>query len=523
MVSNLVTDKMEKQFVEEDEVVMVQEYYRKLKPNGQPDEKEQEKARVFVMTFNHIYTFKDGQRSRLYKIKDVGAILVSTQNQQDFMLFFEKYDDLHASCKNRKDLLDLLKLRYNNVNRNITLRVYGVTVAQMATYMKTNSSQNKRAGVYDLPEDSQRLLQDEIKGEEEYNASLRRAKGDVNQAAFEAKDVFGNAHESTTDMMFGEDGEGNGMKAFTMDEENDFGRQSVLVGFRSNKKEVKYEDFKLLMMLGRGTFGKVFLAELQPTKALYAIKAIRKDVLIEYNQVQNTKLEKDILFSCDHPFLVGMDYLFQSPQRLYFVMPFIKGGELYKIFKSQKRLSEDVVKFYAAQICMAVGYLHSKGIMHRDLKLENILVDNTGYLKIIDYGLAKTLGENQTSKTFCGTPEYLAPEMVMHQGHDFGVDWWALGILIYEMLIGVTPFYNKERKLLLLKIRQSKVVFPDKRKYKIEYSDEFVDLVLKLLNKDKKERLGSAGDAEEILKHPFFASLDLEALYNCTMEPPLKM
>lgn len=204
-------------------------------------------------------------------------------------------------------------------------------------------------------------------------------------------------------------------------------------------------------------------------------------------------------------------------------MPFIKGGELYKIFKSQKRLSEDVVRFYAAQICMAVGYLHSKGIMHRDLKLENILVDEQGYLKIIDYGLAKTLTGDQTSKTFCGTPEYLAPEMVLHQGHDFAVDWWALGILIYEMLIGVTPFYNKERKLLLLKIRQSKVVFPDKRKYKIDYSDEFVDLVLKLLNKDKKERLGSSGDSEEILKHPFFSSLDMDALFDGTLTPPLKM
>lgn len=105
-------------------------------------------------------------------------------------------------------------------------------------------------------------------------------------------------------------------------------------------------------------------------------------------------MEKDILFSCDHPFLVGMDYLFQSPTRLYFVMPFIKGGELYRIFKSYKRFSEDVVRFYAAQIALAVGYLHGKGIMHRDLKLENILVDESGYLKIIDYGLAKTLGEN---------------------------------------------------------------------------------------------------------------------------------
>lgn len=171
-------------------------------------------------------------------------------------------------------------------------------------------------------------------------------------------------------------------------------RTSVLIAVRSQKRQVRYEDFKLVMLLGRGTFGKVYLAELNPSKQLYAIKAIRKDVLIEYNQVQNTQLEKDILFTCDHPNLVGMDYLFQSATRLYFVMPFIKGGELYKVFKSRKRFAEDVVRFYAAQIALAVGYLHSKGIMHRDLKLENVLVDENGYLKIIDYGLAKTLKES---------------------------------------------------------------------------------------------------------------------------------
>ena len=204
-------------------------------------------------------------------------------------------------------------------------------------------------------------------------------------------------------------------------------------------------------------------------------------------------------------------------------MPFVKGGELHKILKLHKRFTEDVAKFYAAQICMAIGYLHSKNIMLRSLKLEDTLVDENGYLKVIDYGLAKILKEDQLSKTFCGTPEYLAPEIVKHEGHNFAVDWWALGILIYEMVIGVTPFYSRERKLLLAKIKTAKVVFPDKTKYKIDYSEDLVDIVQKLLNKDRTQRLGTNGDAAEILSHPWFASLNLEDIKSGVMEPPLKL
>ena len=285
-------------------------------------------------------------------------------------------------------------------------------------------------------------------------------------------------------------------------------RSSILVHSRK-QTDVKLEDFKLKVVLGRGTFGKVYLAELKQTKTLYAIKSIRKDVLLEYDQVNNTKLEKDILFSCDHPFLVGMDYLFQSQLRLYFIMPFVKGGELYKVFQKQKRFTEEIVKFYAAQIAMAIGYLHDQGIAHRDLKLENILIDSDGYLKIIDYGLAKMIGQEELSMSFCGTPEYLAPEMVNRTGHDKNVDWWALGVLIYEMLIGVTPFYNRNRNMLLMKIKNGKVIFPDRARYRIDYSDEIVDLIVKLLHKDKEQRLGYKGDGEEVLNHPFFASLNI--------------
>lgn len=200
-------------------------------------------------------------------------------------------------------------------------------------------------------------------------------------------------------------------------------------------------------------------------------------------------------------------------------MPFVNGGELYKIFLSKRRFPENVVLFYAAQISLAIGYLHEAGIAHRDLKLENILVGEDGYLKIIDYGLAKMLSDDEVATSFCGTPEYIAPEMANHAGHDKTVDWWAIGVLVYEMLIGVTPFYNKNRNMLLMKIKNAKVVFPDKTQYRIDYSDEIHDLILKLLNKDRKKRLGANG-MQEVIAHPAFASIDMRKLMKKEILPP---
>ncbi len=163
-----------------------------------------------------------------------------------------------------------------------------------------------------------------------------------------------------------------------------------------------------------------------------------------------------------------------------------------------------------------------KGIVHRDLKLENILLDTDGFIKIIDYGLAKMLDDKQQANTFCGTPEYLAPEIIAETGHDKSVDWWALGIIMYEMLIGLTPFFNKNRNALFTKIQNSKVIFPDRKKYKIEYSDGIMEIIESLLNKDKSKRLGSKDDFVEILSHPYFQDVDIEALEKKSVIPPFK-
>ena len=159
--------------------------------------------------------------------------------------------------------------------------------------------------------------------------------------------------------------------------------------------------------------------------------------------------------------------------------------------------------------------------MHRDLKLENLLLDQMGYIKIIDFGLAKILTTMEEANTFCGTPEYFAPEMITRQGHDLTVDWWAVGILIFEMMFGCTPFFNSNRGVLYSKIKQSRVVFPSKRTFAIEYSDELVDLIVKLLKKNKEERLGSLNDATEILSHPWFAGMDVAALESYQVQAPI--
>ena len=197
----------------------------------------------------------------------------------------------------------------------------------------------------------------------------------------------------------------------------------------------------MIKVVGRGSFGKVYMCRKKDTGKIYAMKTLKKDFIIRKNQVSNTKIERDIMTAVSHPFIVKLHFAFQTEETVYFVTDFLNGGELFFHLCNEIRFSESRAKFYAAQMILALKALHENGIIYRDLKPENVILDSEGYLKLTDFGLSKVdLPTDELTNTFCGTPEYLAPEIITHKGHSFKVDWWSLGILLYEMISGINPF-----------------------------------------------------------------------------------
>ena len=281
-------------------------------------------------------------------------------------------------------------------------------------------------------------------------------------------------------------------------------------------KEVKLEDFKVIRVIGRNSYGKVSLVEYLPTHEYYAMKSLEKDLLIQEGQIENALLEKEILQNIDYPLLCNLIFCFQTEDRVFFVMPFLAGGELFQHLKKFGTFDEEKVRFYGAQIALALEYLHKKGIIYRDLTPENILMDENGYLKLSDFGMAKKLKENEKTLSFCGTPEYLAPEIITMEGHDKTVDWWSFGILLFEMIYGKSPFYMENINKMYELIKTSPVKFPKK----INLSEEAKDIIQKLLEKSPKNRLGSKGGIEEIKKHPFFAKIDFNLIEQKKVQAP---
>ncbi|CAO3642290.1 unnamed protein product [Mucor hiemalis] len=256
-----------------------------------------------------------------------------------------------------------------------------------------------------------------------------------------------------------------------------------------NQQTISIDSFDLLKVIGKGSFGKVYVVRKKNTNRIYAMKVLRKSQIISRSE---------------------------SPNKLYLVLAFINGGELFHHLQIQGRFSEELARFYTAELFCALECLHGFNVIYRDLKPENILIDYNGHIALCDFGLCKlNMTETKRTNTFCGTPEYLAPELLLGEGYTKNVDWWTLGVLLYEMLTGLPPFYDENTNEMYRKILQQELRFPD------DMSDAASSLLSGLLNRDPNARLGNRG-TDEIRNHEFFRSIDWNKLMKKAVQPPFK-
>ena len=285
------------------------------------------------------------------------------------------------------------------------------------------------------------------------------------------------------------------------------------------EERITPSSFVCLALLGRGSFGEVYLVRKTNTNIKYAMKVLRKERIISQNLLKYAIAERNILSLIYHPFIVKLNYAFQTSTKLFLILEYCPNGDLSKHLLIEKRFCEKRAKFYLCEIILALEYLHKKDIIFRDLKPDNVVLDEEGHCKLTDFGLSKDgVKEDQGAQSFCGSLAYLAPEILKKKGHGKAVDWYLLGVLFYEMLIGVTPFFTLRKEELFQNIEFGELNIP-------EYiSNEAAELLQRLLERDPNKRLGGGNrDAQEIKDHPYFKDVNWDDIYNKKLKPPIFM
>ena len=286
---------------------------------------------------------------------------------------------------------------------------------------------------------------------------------------------------------------------------------------RKKKLKIKIKDYEQLKTVGLGSYGRVRLCKHKKTGDTFVMKILKKNEIIKQKQVDHVYSEFNILVNLKHPFIVQLlGYNFDDPKYVYFILEYIQGGELFTLLRTKRTFPIPQARFYIAHIITIFEYLHSKNIVYRDLKPENILINKNGYLKLTDFGFAKIL-ENEKTYTLCGTPEYLAPEIILNKGHGKAVDWWTLGILLYEMLVGIDPFSDDDPMKTYQKILKGKINFPK------TINKDAKSLIKHLLTQDTTKRFGCLKNGvKDILNHRFFEGFDWKNFVYLSMPAPYK-
>ena len=422
--------------------------------------------RILMITTRAVYNLENNKCKRRIDVQDIGKVVCSRGSDQ-FILHIPKEYDYHYSSAKHKEIVSILE-KVHQVYVGESLKVETLDDKDLTKYVLTKKDLEKR-----------------------------------NKGAHIAR------RSSAGDLM-------KSMSKLKVDEKPQLPKEDLPTQAIFGEK-VTIDDFELLKVLGKGSFGKVMQVKKKDTGDIFAMKILQKDKVLEKHQLEHTKAERHILQAVQHPFMVHLRFAFQSEAKLYMVLDYVNGGELFFHLQNSVRFSEVRARLYGAEILLALGHLHKLGVIYRDLKPENILLDKDGHVRLTDFGLAKqNIADNKTY-TFCGTPEYLAPEVVTSEGHGRGVDWWSLGTLIYEMMNGLPPFYDPNMTEMYKKIMNSPLNFPS------FFSANAKDLLSKLLERNPEKRLGSGeGDVEEIKAHPFFETIDWEKLYNRDVETPFK-
>lgn len=301
------------------------------------------------------------------------------------------------------------------------------------------------------------------------------------------------------------------LEALTRSERLKFG--STHCSYESAEAEIiGAHSFKAHELLGTGSFGEVYLVEKISDQSLHAMKVLSKDKIMENRLTRYAMTERNVLSTVNHPFIVNLNYAFQTTSELLLLMQFCPGGDLSEYLQQEKRFQEYKTRIYSAEILLAIEELHKNDIIYRDLKPDNVVLDEDGHACLTDFGLSKEgVLDKRNTKSFCGSYAYLAPEMVKKTGHGKAVDWYLFGVLIYEMLVGLPPFYDNDREVLFFNIVNSDLELPH------HLSREAKDLLRKLLHKNPAKRMT---DPDAIRRHPWFRRINWEDALNKKLEPP---